>query len=251
MLHTNIPLRHYLAGAGTIEQRAPLTRLAITDATQRVYSDAQLDDFGVPGAKLRWRPPLRMQVRARFSHPAGTLPGTAGFGFWNYPIRAIPRLPQAIWFFHAAPPTDMPFALGGAGHGWKAATIDTLRWSALRLLPLAPFATVLMQSRRLYRWIWPGIQRGCAISESPLQPTMTDWHDYRLDWGCERAAFFVDGQGVLETAPTPRGPLCFVAWLDNQYLIATPQARFGWGLVAMPGAHWLEIAQLTIEPMLQ
>jgi hypothetical protein len=37
-----------------------------------------------------------------------------------------------------------------------------------------------------------------------------------------------------------------VAWVDNQYLVVTPQGRLGWGLLAAPGEQWLELAALTI-----
>ena len=59
---------------------------------------------------------------------------------------------------------------------------------------------------------------------------MTTWHTYVLDWGTERAEFRVDGETVLEGAPAPRGPLGFVMWLDNQYMVVTPWGRLGWGL---------------------
>jgi hypothetical protein len=38
-----------------------------------------------------------------------------------------------------------------------------------------------------------------------------------------------------------------VAWIDNQYLIVTPQGRLGWGLLDAPGEQWLEIADLRLS----
>jgi hypothetical protein len=56
-----------------------------------------------------------MTVRACFSHPAGTLRGTAGFGFWNDPFlmtgARLPALPRAIWFFYASAPSEMKLDL--------------------------------------------------------------------------------------------------------------------------------------------
>jgi hypothetical protein len=41
--------------------------------------------------------------------------------------------------------------------------------------------------------------------------------------------------------------MCFVAWVDNQYLIATPQGKLRWGVIAAPGRQSLELAQLSLE----
>ena len=72
------------------------------------YADAQLDDYGDCESRrfYPWRAPVRMRLKARFSHPVGGLAGTAGFGFWNAPFGdpSLPRpsLPQAVWFFYAS-----------------------------------------------------------------------------------------------------------------------------------------------------
>jgi hypothetical protein len=64
----------------------------------------------------------------------------------------------------------------------------------------------------------------------------------------ERTRFSVDGEPVLEDAPSPRGPLGFVMWLDNQAMVVTPQGRVGWGLLDVPGREWMEVDRLAIEP---
>ena len=79
------------------------------------YCNAQIDDYqGLPRRHFPNRPPLQLTLRARFSHPAGMLSGTAGFGFWNDPFLmtdlTTPMLPRALWFFYAAPPSN---AIGG------------------------------------------------------------------------------------------------------------------------------------------
>jgi hypothetical protein len=77
---------------------------------------------------------------------------------------------------------------------------------------------------------------------------MTAWHSYRLDWGQKGCVFVVDGQKVLETAVTPQGPLGFVCWVDNQYLLLTVRGRFAWGTLPVVQEQWLEVANLKVEP---
>lgn len=249
--------RRYLTHAGTLESNGSTLRLLTTDATSRHYSDAQIDDYRVlPGGQtFPWHPPLRLTLRARFSHPAGTLRGTAGFGFWNYPFLMpegrTPTLPRALWFFYASSPSDMKLDLETPGWGWKVATIDTLRPEALLLLPLAPLAVPLMNLRPLYRRLWPPIQRAVRVGEAlvPAALEMTDWHIYTIEWGTQSVCFRIDGQAILDNAPSPRGPLCFVLWIDNQYMIVKPWGRFGWGVLDVPGQQWLETEWVAIEPL--
>jgi hypothetical protein len=247
--------RRYILGNAALEETGAALRFVTNDTTPQQYSDAQLDDYGVrPGQRLIRRPPLRLTVRAHFSLPAEELRGTAGFGFWNYPFiiseRRLPRLPRAIWFFYASPPANMRLDLHTPGYGWKAATIDTQCPAALALLPIAPLAVLLMQAVPLYRGFWPLIQHTVGIRETIVPATMTEWHTYEIEWGEQQSSFRVDGRAVLEHAPSPGGPLSFVMWLDNQYLIVTPQGRLGWGLLAAPGRQWMEVERCTIEPLI-
>ncbi|NJM06672.1 hypothetical protein HC891_11545 [Candidatus Gracilibacteria bacterium] len=100
----------------------------------------------------------------------------------------------------------------------------------------------------LYPRIWPPIQRAAGIAEAAITASTTDWHDYELIWGARYSTFRVDGRTVLDHAPAPRGPLCFVAWVDNQYMVVKPWGRFAWGLLDTMGEQWLEIEELYIEP---
>lgn len=242
----------HIRGEGSLERSGATLRFVNTDATGGRYTNAQIDDYqGLRRGQFPWRPPLRLTVRARFSHPEGELRGTAGFGFWNDPFlmteRRVPTLPRTIWFFYGSPPSDMKLDLHEPGHGWKAATMDALRASAILLAPFAVPAVLLMNVPCLYRALWPRIQRTLCIQELSLDVSMTDWHTHVLEWREERSTFAVDGDVVLGGVPSPRGPLGFVMWLDNQYLVVKPWGRFGWGLLEAPGRQWLEVDQLALE----
>jgi hypothetical protein len=220
--------------------------------TRERYTNAQIADYTYADYKFRWRPPTRMTVVARASAPAHDLRGTAGFGFWNHPFspdaRRLPRLPQAIWFFFSSPPSNMALAHGVPGPGWKAATIDAARRSALAVAPLGLPAMLLMQSRRLYDRMWPALQRRLAISETLLDGALlAETHTYTIDWRTNGATFAVDGATVLEASVSPRGPCGFVAWIDNQYAIVTPRGRFGFGLVPVEREQALLLERVEIE----
>ena len=244
--------QRYVVGTGGLEPAGSAVRFVTTDATSHRYSDAQIDDYqDLPRRRFLWRSPLRLTVRARFSHPAGELRGTAGFGFWNDPFLMtgvrMPALPRAVWFFYGSRPSDMKLDIDAPGHGWKAATIDALCPVPLLLIPIAPLAVLLMNLRPLYRALWPSLQRALNVREAVVDADMTEWHTYVLEWEAERTCFRVDGEPVLENAPSPRGPLGFVMWLDNQYMVATPWGRFRWGLLDVPGRQWMAVDSLTIE----
>lgn len=244
----------YIVGDAALEEENGRYRFIIAETADRQYADAQIDDYhDLPRRRFPWRPPLRLQVRARFSHPAGQLRGTAGFGFWNDPFLMtgfrLPALPRALWFFYGSPPSNLRLDLETPGRGWKAATIDASRPSALTLAPLVPLAIPLMNVRRIYRWVWPKIQRAINVRESLLEVDMTQWHTYAVRWETERTAFWVDDRPALRGVPSPHGPLGFVMWLDNQYMIVTPQGKFGWGVLDIPERQWMAVDAFSIEPL--
>jgi hypothetical protein len=76
---------------------------------------------------------------------------------------------------------------------------------------------------------------------------MTEWHTYVIDWQKKTARFSVDGEIIMACQTAPRGPLGFVMWLDNQYMIATPWGRFKYGLLDAPGQQWLETSKIEIR----
>ncbi|GCE20699.1 hypothetical protein [Dictyobacter kobayashii] len=226
------------------------------------YADAQIDDYGkLARAQFPWRPPLRMEVRARASHPAATasteagdmtvLRGTAGFGFWNYPFSVrgdALMLPEAVWFFYAAPPSNMALVPGIPGWGWKAQVIHSMRPGALLATVPTALATgwgrLSRNSAPAARWL----QRLSGAQEALVEAELTTWHTYTLEWRAGEARFWVDGIQILRAPHPPTRPLGFVAWLDNQYAVATPQGilRFG----ATPTAEqWFAIDHINIQPL--
>lgn len=235
-----------LVGQGTLTMGESRMRLGVTGASSRRYSNAQIDDYqGLRRRRFPWAPPLRLSVRARFSGPAQTLRGTAGFGFWNDPFMMtgarLPNLPRALWYFFGSPPSNMKLDLHAPGHGWKAATIDALRPISPALGMIALPAVALMNVRPFYRALWPPIQRALRVQEAPLETDMAEWHTYEIEWGASHSHFRVDGTAVLTGAPSPRGPLGFVLWMDNQSLEITPWGRVRWGLLDIPDDQWMDV----------
>ncbi|HMO59915.1 MAG TPA: hypothetical protein PKA05_23255 [Roseiflexaceae bacterium] len=225
-------------------------QLAIGGCDGRQYANAQIDDYsGLPRTAFPWRPPLRLMVRAAASTQ---IAGTAGFGFWNSPIspvgKVLPVLPAAIWFMHAAPPADMPLAAGVAGHGWKAACIDSGRPQAWPWAPLAPAVLLANRISAVEQRLWPRVQQALGISEALITPPDATIREYVIEWSIGRARFLIDNHVVHEASTAPRGPLGFVAWIDNQWLVATPRGSFAWGLHAVPAAQWLRIQHIEIVP---
>lgn len=247
-------------GGGEVASADSLLRLSFERATDETYTDAQVDDYAGKRGRFAWRPPLRMEVRARASHPAahrsGTggrfaLVGTAGFGFWNLPFSTsgkVFRLPEAVWFFYASPPSRMELVRGSPGWGWKAQVVHAQRLGAvaagLPTLASVGWARLTGNQYRATQWV----QRLSGAHETQLDVDFSDWHEYRLDWLRGEARFWVDGAEVFRAPDPPTGPLGFVAWIDNQYAIATPRGEFHFGLLNS-GAESLELDAVRIAPI--
>ncbi len=246
MNDANLQVKPYLTGTGRIEVRNAVTRLIVPQAAHTQYADAQLDDRQVYSRSLTHHPPLRMTIRARFS--SQSLSGTAGFGFCNHPLFAASNpvpLPRAIWFFYASPPSHMDLALDVPGYGWKAAMIDATTLGAVAMAPLALPVVLLNRSEHLYRRIWPFVQKNLAIEEKALPlDLLPDWHIYKIEWSSDHARFAVDEQVVLETDRAPRGPMCFVAWVDNRLAVVTPTGAIQFGLFDVHQPQWLELEDI-------
>ena len=222
-------------------------RLTLPTVLQDGYHDAQITDYDAQKPRFSLRPPLRLSLRAYATTP---LFGTAGFGFWNHPF--VPgerrfRLPQAVWFFFSSPPNRMQLAMDVPATGWKCATFNARRWQFLTLLPFAPLGFLLMRIPPVYRRLWGIGQQAIGVSEKLLDSSLLlESHTYTLEWRASRARFLVDGDIVHETASVPTNPLGFIAWVDNQFAIVTPQGQFGFGYVDVPQSQTLILDQIQI-----
>ncbi|MCY4021533.1 MAG: family 16 glycosylhydrolase [Chloroflexi bacterium] len=235
------------SGAGEVLLRGGEVHLSIPVTASDCYHNAQISDYQATAPRFGNRPPLRLSLRARGQ---GDIKGTAGFGFWNQvfvPGRRRFRLPQAIWFFFGGPANDIALASGVPGHGWKAATINARGWRFYGLLPLAPLGFLAMRSQTLYQKLWPVGQRAINVREALLDSMfLQDFHSYAIEWREDRVVFSVDDAVVLCSERAPGSALGFIAWLDNQYAIVTPQGRFGWGLLDGPEPQKLILRDIEI-----
>ena len=224
--------------------------------TSSGYADAQLDDYrDLRRADFPWTAPTTLRLRARASHPSPQ--GTLGFGFWNDPfgislsgagsLRRFPAAPQALWFFYGSPPNDFSFVDGGAGNGWKAAVLRSVRYPAAVLVPGVAAAFALASLPLIRKWIVPLVRRQAAATEILLETPLTEWHHYAVTWRPDGAVFEVDGQIVAESGIAPHGPLGFVAWIDNQYAVLSETKGIRFGLLPTKVEHWLEIQDLRAE----
>ena len=231
-------------GEGKVLWQGHELRLTLPAADDQRYHDAQITDYAADKPVFSDCPPLRLSLLARAE---GDIRGTAGFGFWNQafvPGQRRFRLPQALWFFYASRHSNMALARGLPGHGWKAATFDARRAGFLALLPLG---FLLMRSPVFYDRLWRVGQRAIGVQEAALGASLLDdFHRYTLEWRAGRATFAVDGEIVLRADQAPAGPLGFIAWIDNQYAIVTPQGRFGWGLVDLPRSQSLILRDISL-----
>ena len=245
MEECRVQLQSVEQGGGRVIRSEGLIRLVRPAVDAERYANAEVAD-----GYLSRRPPLAVRLRARFSHPASAVKGTAGFGLWNASIspgQVRPHLPRAAWYFFSSPPHDVPLAAGVSGSGPKAAVLDAGRPPFFVLAPFALPGVAVMRVPALYRRLWPFAQWAIGADEAPLSTLdLTDWHEYALDWRADRAAFRVDGRLTMTTPRAPRGPLSFVAWFDNAYAIADPRGRFAIGTVEAPEEQWLEVDGLEI-----
>ncbi|HEV2403673.1 MAG TPA: hypothetical protein VGS08_05750 [Candidatus Saccharimonadales bacterium] len=248
-----------LAGGAYAELKNSVLRLGYEKAAPDNYTDAQIDDYTMLGRKdYLWWPPLRMIVQARFSHNAATpdateatknvLRGTTGFGFWNKPFTMQGHWftkPQAVWFFYSAPPSDIALVPGVPGWGWKAQVINTTSTSiAANALP----AAIAAGYGRLVNTQPAGhaVRRLAGAHEKIITKNMKDWHTYTLEWRKHETLFWVDNALLYKTDTAPTKPLGFVAWLDNEYAVVTPQGELQFGKTTC-GKQWLDIDSVTIK----
>jgi len=249
-------------GGGTLSVSNSVLRMAFSATPAGHYVDAQIDDYGtLVRSAFPWRPPLLMEVRARSSLPAATpvsrtedptmLRGTAGFGFWNYPFSVRGNIlmpPEAVWFFYASPPSNMALVPGIPGWGWKAQVVHMMRPGALLATIPSTLTTgwglLTGHTQPAARWL----QKLSGASEALLNVDMTEWHTYTLEWYAHEAVFYVNGTCVLHVPQPPSRPLGFVAWLDNQYAVATPRGVLRFGTVTS-GPQWFELDFVRVDSL--
>jgi len=251
-----VQLERLETGGGSVRETPEGAFRLILPPTTRGYAVAQVDDYHqLPRRRFPWRPPLRLSLRARASHPQPI--GTLGFGFWNDPFtfslgqsgaaRKIPVSPQALWFFYGSPPSDLALVPGVPGHGWKVSSIDTPAIPSLLLAPIAAGAIALTKVPCLRRWVMRVALQTINAAERLLDPSIREWHRYSITWLSEGVTFEVDGEMVLTSSTLPSGPLGFVAWIDNQYAVASPNGGFRFGILPTEEEQWLELTDLRIE----
>ena len=85
-----------------------------------------------------------------------------------------------------------------------------------------------------------------AGAEAILSTPLDEWHEYRLVWQIDAVQFEVDGELALDAPITSRGPLGFVAWIDNQYAVLSESRGIRFGVVPTEEPAWLEVADLEI-----
>ena len=79
----NLRWARHIAGKGFLERTDATLRFVNVGTSSSEYTNAQIDDYqGLPRRHFPWRPPLKLTVRARFSHPSGND---------DTPLEALPR----------------------------------------------------------------------------------------------------------------------------------------------------------------
>jgi hypothetical protein len=218
------------------------------------YRLAQLDDYArLPRKDFPWQPPFRLVLNARAS--AACIPGTWGFGLWNNPfgfsiftgveLLRLPALPNTAWFFHGSPPNYLSLRDDLPAEGWTAGVFSAPRLPALLMAFAAPVLPLLLlrPAARLLRRLGRAVVRQSAVQ---LDFDVQAWHAYGLHWEAEQVDFFVDGEHVLHSPLSPRGPLGLVLWVDNQYACLPPSGGLGFGTLPSPEPAWIEIRDLEI-----
>lgn len=238
----------FAIGHSSIELLPGVARLIVEGAVAGELSDAEIDDHRTaPRWNLHWTPPLTLTVRARFSHPGGELIGTAGFGFWNDPFDwsgNVQAPPNAIWFFYASPASDMSFVRGLRGHGWRAAFLNGGKADPVTMA----VGNALFRVPGLDKLVFAAAETRMEAAEYLLDEIdMTQWHEYKIEWGTAEAVFWVDAQIKFRAKNPPNVPLGFVAWVDNNATTMGPGKEFSFQRVAVPHREWMEVSWIKIQ----
>lgn len=240
-------------GQGSVVRRPRSVHFTLLPCDDTAYHNAQITEYTPEKKDFQFKPPLRLQVKAYSSLHPNNMVGTAGFGFWNHPFEPGKRFavrPQTLWFFFSSPKSNIALAKGVPGNGWKAATFDAKRWQFAVLAPLLPIGVLLMRIPPVYNALWGIGQQAIGVTEAALDKNLLNMeHIYTLEWRKDGATFRVDDDIVHETRNVPQNPLGFVAWMDNQYMILTPQGHFKSGFSAVKQPQALVLSEILIEPL--
>ncbi|HUN22349.1 MAG TPA: hypothetical protein PK299_04360 [Anaerolineales bacterium] len=246
-------LERFETGGGSVTPMTGGWRLAIPATTRLAYADAQLQDY-THLARLNCscqaseRPSMRIQ--ARFSHLPAEMGGTFGFGWWNNPISltggSVLAMPHTAWWFGASRPNDLRFTANASGADWGAGTLAGARLPSVFMLAGAASAVLLTRIPVLRRFIVSTAQRLLKASQCPTPAHFDprEWHEYTCEWQATQVKFWLDGELFFETGVSPTQALGWVAWVDNQYAVLSPQGALQFGLVACAYTRWMEIRVL-------
>ena len=234
---------------GTVTPTTHGWRLTIPGGPAGRYRLSQLDDhLGLSRSAFPWHPPLTISLRARFS--SASAPGTWGFGLWNDPFGfslgpgetflRLPALPNASWFFYASPRNYLSFLDKKPAQGFLAQVFQSPRFHPALFLAGPTFLFSRKTTRRM-------LSKVIAEDSANLSLDVTQWHVYRLEWSPSRSSFWADDSLVFQSPVSPRPPLGFVIWIDNQFAAFMPDGRLEWGLEKSPQSEWLEIEQVEIK----
>ncbi len=176
-------------GTGRSSVTAGIAEFTLTGESHAgEYSDSEINDYRRGYERgFRWKPGLRLEIRARSSDDNGVSApggrGTRGFGFWNLGTGGdgAPDGMTNAWFISISPETF-------GGFGLFAATV---------------------------------FDRGRVALFQPVAVDLRRWHDYGIVWTPRGVTFTVDRRPVAATATSPGDALGFVSWIDNYRLSIT------------------------------
>lgn len=218
------------------------------DGTAAQYCNAQLDDYHhLQRPNFPWCPPIRLSLWAKVPRAHK---GTWGFGWWNAPYSpitsAIPARPASVWFFGNGN-GNMAWTPHTHATGFKCATLETRTWQSLVIAPFTPLILLANRHPRIYRWLWSRLMPHLRLHETMIATPDDTWHRYQIDWRTDSVTWSVDDAIIGRTPFAPHGPLGLCIWIDNQWVTATPDGRFGWGLCDTRGT--LEVRDIVITDL--
>jgi hypothetical protein len=251
------PSVNQTAGSEVIRINPHSWRLEIPAGPKGIYRLAQLDDYSHQSrSHFPWKTPVTLELSARASD--NLIPGTWGFGLWNDPFsfsfgfgggtRRLPALPNAIWFFFAAPRNHLSLRDDLPAEGNLAAIFHSPNLPSILLIPGMIFLPLLYipPVARLFRRLAGSVIRQETVR---FNTDLTQWHDYKLVWEASRVCFSMDNSPQLESCLSPSAALGFVLWIDNQFLAWSSNGRFDYGSLETACPAWIEIKDFHLEQL--